>query len=744
MTALRRPLRNLMPDTPDPQNIHSIDVSAIPMLMAFERYGARIDVGNAGKLERYLDQEMERAAAECIRLAGMQFDVSSDDDYARVLFEELGLPSDDLKSTKSKGRPSVGKDELAKIEHLHPVIGERKNFKEAQKLKGTYAHKLPKLVDSDGRIRPDFLSTRTETGRLACKDPNCFDKHTEVLTRYGWMPFRIAYLGQPEVMQYTSDGQLEFVQPTAWQQVATTRAVTIKSEQIDLRVTPDHRCLLQHRKNGSLQIFEAWKYPEDWKQLHGGQYYGSGLPLTCDEIRLLVAIQADGFMTDCSIVDFGFTKQRKLERLKQILDACLIEYRDGSKANRLRVYARCKSFAVKWLGSGKKFGSWLLKMNKQQLDVFCEEVFHWDGCYTRMNHYASRVRSNAEWVQTMLALNGNRARLRRYMNQGGSESWQVDVTRRNYTLTTNRELMDEDLEEPETFYCCSVPSSYLLVRRGQNIMVTGQCQNIPARTEMGRRVKELFIPSPGCVLAEVDYSQIELRCTAHVSEDAAMIEVYRTGDDLHWRTAESAYRAPRSELGKEQRQASKTTNFLTIYRGTAPALLTNLISDGADRNYWTEELVQTILIDGFYRGYPGVTRMNDESDERLRKHGYTWDMFGRVRHGEAAWSAFEYVRSEAFRQCGNMRIQGACASLLKLGFAPLLELCNTFCDMGYRCWPILSVHDSMLFDVSEEIVGYFLPEAKQIMESLVEWRVPIVAEAEVGENWGVKQKWKFD
>lgn len=402
------------------------------------------------------------------------------------------------------------------------------------------------ILFPDGRIHADFSAHGPSTGRISSSNPNCFDAQTEILTAGGWVRFDQLREGVP-VAQWHADGRVDFVIPTAYVRQRAQAMVALRNEHIDLRVTPDHRCLLRHCKTRELRVFAASVYPSAWQQLHAGIFAGgSGLDLTDAELRLLVATQADGSWTDSSSgIDFAFVRARKIDRMRQLLAQAGASYYERarttktcfevggkeytSKMTRFNVHVGPTTDKIKMLlGKKKVFGSWLLHMSRRQIDIFLEEVQLWDGSFTRRNSYSSSIKQNTDWVQALQVLSGIRANVREYKARSGRSNWQTDQTNRDYSLTTNIARRFEACDE--TVYCVSVPSSYVVVRRNGRVMVTGQCQNFPKALRRMLRADPLLRH----VLIYADMDQLELRFAAAIWNLRAYIKAFNTpGVDPH-------------------------------------------------------------------------------------------------------------------------------------------------------------------------------------------------------------------
>ena len=399
-------------------------------------------------------------------------------------------------------------------------------MRRAAKGKGSYASGL---VLPDGRVHADWNAGGTVGWRFSSKNPNCFDRETEVLTPRGWV--KLPDLRLERVAQW-EDGRVSFVDPIRiTHRQFTGRMVTIRNQHIDLRVTADHRCLTRDRKTGALRVHTAENYPLDAHQLHGGVGAGTGLGLSEAEITVICAMQADGTWARGTPFRpwLRFSKRRKTERLRSALNTLGAVYSEtvyGGKASFLIQDEHLISLLDRFLGRAKVFGPWVFDLAEHEAAFFVDEVFYWDGCFTRMNHYSSSVKVNADLVQAILALRGWRARQRVYMPPSGRPNYQVDVTRRDYSLTSNAEKKIEEVVNEEV-YCLSVPSSYVIVRRGQNVMVTGQCQNLEDR------LRDMFVAAPGHVFVACDEAQLELRMVAGLSKCAYYLEAFRKKGDPH-------------------------------------------------------------------------------------------------------------------------------------------------------------------------------------------------------------------
>ncbi|NOY93880.1 MAG: DNA polymerase I [Deltaproteobacteria bacterium] len=271
----------------------------------------------------------------------------------------------------------------------------------------------------------------------------------------------------------------------------------------------------------------------------------------------------------------------------------------------------------------------------------------------------------------------------------------------------------------------------LRTRYNQAVAATGRLsssdpnlQNIPIRSELGRRVRAAFVPEPGWKMLAADYSQVELRVLAHLSHDAALVDAYTRGADVHAQTATALFGVDEADVSREQRGAAKTVNFAVIYGQSEFALSRNLrIPRREARRY-----IQT-----FFERYEGVARFMDEVVEQARTRGYAETLFGRRRVIPDLRTKNRNLRAAAERVARNTPIQGTAADILKRA---MVTVANELKGQGLSARMLLTVHDELVFE--------FPPEEQQALEALVEaamagaaeLSVPLAVNLGVGESWG--------
>ena len=264
----------------------------------------------------------------------------------------------------------------------------------------------------------------------------------------------------------------------------------------------------------------------------------------------------------------------------------------------------------------------------------------------------------------------------------------------------------------------------------QTITATGRLsssdpnlQNIPIRGEDGKEIRKAFIPEPGCLFFSADYSQIELRVMAHLSQDPNMIEVFREGKDLHAATAANIYKKPIEEVTRDERTKSKRANFGIIYGITVFGLAERLDIPRDEAK---------MLIDGYFQTFPEVHDYMEKSKDVARQQGYVTTLFGRRRYLPDINSANSVVRGFAERNAINAPIQGTAADIIKVA---MIHIFQRFKAEGIRSKMILQVHDELNFSVypdeKEKVERIVIEE----MQNAFHMAVPLVADSGFGENW---------
>ena len=264
----------------------------------------------------------------------------------------------------------------------------------------------------------------------------------------------------------------------------------------------------------------------------------------------------------------------------------------------------------------------------------------------------------------------------------------------------------------------------------QTITATGRLsssdpnlQNIPTRSELGRTVKTAFSAGEGSVFLAVDYSQIELRLLAHLSGDEHLVRAFNEGEDFHAETAARVFGVPVSEVTPDLRSRAKAVNFGIVYGQQAYGLSQSLhISMAEARD----------MIDRYYEAYPGVRTFLDNVVARAKQTGYAETMYGRRRHIPELKAKNPQLRGFGERTAMNHPMQGTAADIIKIAMARVSRRLE---EEGFAAHMILQVHDELDFECPVDEVKRLTAMVQDVMEHVVDLRVPLIAEASTGVTW---------
>lgn len=248
-------------------------------------------------------------------------------------------------------------------------------------------------------------------------------------------------------------------------------------------------------------------------------------------------------------------------------------------------------------------------------------------------------------------------------------------------------------------------------------------QNIPVRTELGQQIRRAFIPEKGNKLISADYSQLELRILAHITQDPRMLEAYKNNEDIHAQTARLVFGATDEKDLKEKRRLAKIVNFGIAYAVEAFGLSQRV---GISRS----EAKQVIA--DYFDTYKGIRQYMDRIPEEAKKQGYITSLFGRRRYFPSITDRNFAVRSRAEREAINMPIQGTASDITKIA---MIRVADALKKEGLQTKMVMQVHDELLFEVPESEIAAASELIKREMESSANLDVPLVVEIGVGDNW---------
>jgi DNA polymerase-1 len=248
-------------------------------------------------------------------------------------------------------------------------------------------------------------------------------------------------------------------------------------------------------------------------------------------------------------------------------------------------------------------------------------------------------------------------------------------------------------------------------------------QNIPIRSEEGRKIRQAFIAAPGYKIVAADYSQIELRIMAHLSSDAGLLAAFSQGVDVHSATAAEVFDVPLDSVTNDLRRSAKAINFGLIYGMSAFGLAKQL---GLPRDK------AQAYINLYFERYPGVKQYMDDIREQAKQNGYVETLFGRRLYLPDINARNAAQRQYAERTAINAPMQGTAADIIKLAMLACDQWLN---DSGVDAKMIMQVHDELVFEVAESQLESCMTKIREIMSNAAELHVPLLVEVGVGENW---------
>ncbi|WMS86155.1 DNA polymerase I [Pleionea litopenaei] len=248
-------------------------------------------------------------------------------------------------------------------------------------------------------------------------------------------------------------------------------------------------------------------------------------------------------------------------------------------------------------------------------------------------------------------------------------------------------------------------------------------QNIPIKNEAGRSIRQAFIAPQGCKIVAADYSQIELRIMAHLSQDEGLLEAFANAQDIHTATAAEVFSVTPEQVTSEQRRSAKAINFGLIY-GMSAFGLAKQIGVGREQ--------AQLYIDTYFARYPGVEAYMEETKAIAKEKGYVETLYGRRLYLPEINASNGMRRKAAERTAINAPMQGSAADIIKLAMLQINQWIN---EEKPACKMVMQVHDELVFEVAEDDVETVKKKVIELMESATELSVPLVVEADIGDNW---------
>jgi DNA polymerase I-like protein with 3'-5' exonuclease and polymerase domains len=695
------------------------------------------------------------------------FNFNSSDHLAELFIKIRGMQP---LGTTDTGKPKVDKEFVAHLDSMGDSIASKLNvYKKLSKIQSTYIEGILSR-QFNGVIHTSMLQHGTTSGRFSSRNPNCLSLDTEILTEKGWKTYDklkpdtkvAAYNNQEIIFErpnciYVSDNSLKNI-------------ISVKNQHFDMRLTSNHRVIWKDRKNLKIKESPAANFPKDGHILHGSVFYSNSKGYDLDWLRFLVATQADAHIRkDSSKVYFCFNKKRKYERLLNILNLVQLKYeKEITKQGQYKIKVLdVKQRLVECLGYDKTFPKNWITLGCVERNVVLEEIFYWDGSYTRKNNYSSNNETNIDIIQALCSLNGWRAHKRIYITKADNNNYQLDIIKRDYSGTANVEIISEN--SYEKVWCVSVPSGKILVRRGSDTFITGNCQNLskpieeqdkdkfhPLIYKYTNAIREGFIAPKGYKLVDADYASLEPRVFAHMSGDPKLIAVFNRGEDLYSRIAIDVFNLDGVSANPDDsnylkkvepsfRQKAKVFTLAVPYCAEA-----SRISHEMNTSYGEAKKI----IDSYLRSYPKLKQYMANCNYQAKTLGYVKTELGRVRHLREVramhvlyGNKFDITKykeasernlleqrrkfKNGLNNAKNFRIQGLAAHIVNRA---MIEIEKEFRQKGIDGYVASQIHDQIVCVVREDQAQQAKDIIRDKMENTTKISVPLLAEPQIANN----------
>lgn len=775
--------------------LYRVEMAVIPVLCEMEDFGvlydwaymaegAREGADFMAKLNAEIQVDLSQALGEPVMV-----NLGSSQQLSKILYERMGLSTTRMtKGSKDKpGEKKMSTDKIALggLAKDHPTVRKIVWWKGIKKLVGTYLEKYQGRYDyaPDGRAHPNHMQTAVITGRFAVDGPpyqQCLSGDVEVLTRQGWARLDVltasfGHGARVEVAQFVpapggsedscraGDG-IEFVEgelvafPYAGEMVRVQGARELQGagngrvgEGGTWLYTPDHRMFYRKRTRGGMgpvveTVASEWESDLLDKRVtsQGRRLYDRRVPRAGHrvggvrlspegraQLRLAVAVQADGSRTQGRQYDLEVYKARKVSALRGM---GLSPAPSTRGSHRLRVPDH--SVGV-WLDDNKDFvAEEVLSLCEDDLRWFVSEVMAWDGDATREATYGQKVsrRASVDVVQAAAALCGMSTSL---YSRPEFDAVTVNVTDRQYR-ESGWQSVDRVPSPDGHVYCVTVPSGAILVRNAEGVVqVTGNTPKkyfyeLDAGDVFEFRFREAIIAPPDHYMLGFDLGQAELRAIAGEAKEKALLKAFANNEDVHSRTAALMLGIPIEQVTEEIRAIGKTFNFAIVYGMSVQGLAERLACS-------VQEAQQ--LFDQYFMAYPALAGYFEAQKAFGRQHGYVMSRFGRRLPIWEFESDQRWIREKGERACVNYPIQGAATGdYMKIA---MVRARKAIQDAGLadRVHLVMNVHDALEFYVHRSVDPQLVIN---VLQPAVIFDVPgwptLVADWHIGTSWGRKKE----
>jgi uracil-DNA glycosylase len=637
-------------------------------------------------------------------------------------------------------------DELNLEAADHPLADAIIAWRKPNKILSTYILPLvagsPIVYENGTRIHPIISTCKVSTWRTSSESPNCFPPEVEVLTTEGWLKWpevnQSSYLAQYNV----EDGEISFTQPEKLIcQNVSTLLTRIKTDlHIDIKCTENHRFVLLRRKRNQypnrnpIKWTTATKFPNYFDLPQAGVYNDGNKSLRPSQIILVAAFQADAYWPEIGYIEWRLTRKRKQDRLREALIDEGISFNENPHKNEQISFYVPKGNVPEWLSSKRHYGSWLLDLSQETLQLLAKEVQYWDESFTNQNEFCTGNKTDADWVQILYTLTNQRAAIRSRASTSPNTLF-VCLGQNNFSSTDNHTKIMEKYDGK--VYCATMPGGTLIVRYNGLVSITGNSQNYPKRSSEGegKEVRAQIEPEEYEVMVSFDYGQIQARNVAMESRDPKLVQYFWDRHDIHTDWCNNiAEEWPKWVPGgpKKFQEGEAGKKLFKLYRDYAKNQFVFPSFFGAQPKSIGEGL-----------GIP------NEAAQNLHKH--FWDEFPDIKDWHIRLKE-EYYRTGYVTGCSGFR-RRAPIEVNKIINAPIqADEAIIVCDAMARLSEIdvqasMEIHDDLTFIWRKDDVDYYAEIViREMLASPFKWiNVPIAVEMSIGPNWAsLEEVGKFE
>lgn len=625
------------------------------------------------------------------------WNINSAQSLRDLFFNKLKCKSS---GTTASGSQSTDESALLKLQ--------RKGVKEAElilkrkklfKNRTTYLDDIESILDENNRVHPSFSVTGTSSGRLSSSNPNCFSKDTEVLTDSGWKYFW--QLTKEDKVAQWKDGEITFAHPLGYVKYLFNGKLCYRnSKYIGMCATPDHRCLV-FDKDYKPFFTTAHHYKQGCYQLITAPYNKGTINLDNDTLTVLVYANKYGTIGYNGDIEITISKGRNSSDLEESLKNINNDYEveEDEKNNIFRLLNSGETYqTIMSLTNNLRLSAKLFQLTPESRTVLLDKFLTLNNYNsTRKFTFISDTDETALTIKTLLFFNGYYSKLKLVeCRRDYSYTRELNIWVKVYSL----EIVDKIQYAPiklftsglvryeDYVYCVTMPYGTVVVKLGDKIMITGQCQQIPR----DKTIKCMFQAPEGYEIGEVDFSQAELRVMAALSNDTSMKRIYERDGDIHMELAVDCFKKPASEITKDERSIAKSINFGIGYGAGATTLKDTLEDAGV---IITKNEAQK-YIDTWHKKFNMASSFLMGCNRRFIQTHLLQTPFGRRRRMFKDFKD-DYITQAKGREGQNFVIQGCAA---EIAFLSLINISREVKKFGGRV--ISTVHDSILIEYPVE------------------------------------------